>query len=43
MNMDREFTNFETEMNWRDRKRIQLLDTGDRKTIFAERMEEFRI
>jgi hypothetical protein len=43
MNVGKEFTNFETEMNWRDRKRIQLVDTDDRRTIFAERMEEFRI
>jgi len=29
MIMDREFTVFENDMNWRKRKRIQLLDTDD--------------
>jgi hypothetical protein len=29
MIMDREFTVFENDMNWRKRKRIQLLDSDD--------------
>jgi len=36
MNMEREFTNFETEMSWRNRKRLQLLDANDfRKATFT--------
>jgi len=36
MNMEREFTNFETEMSWRNRKRLQLLDENDfRKETFT--------
>jgi len=34
--MEREFTNFETEMIWRNRKRLQSLDENDfRKATFT--------
>jgi len=29
MNMDREFTVFENDMDWRKRKRLQLLEADD--------------
>jgi len=29
MNIDREFTVFENDMNWRKRKQLQLLDADD--------------
>jgi hypothetical protein len=29
MNIDREFTVFENDMNWRKRKHLQLLETDD--------------
>jgi hypothetical protein len=36
MNIDREFTVFEKEMNWRKRKRLQSFDADDfRKAIFT--------
>ena len=36
MNMDREFTVFENDMDWRKRKRLQLLEADDfRGAIFT--------
>ena len=36
MNMDREFTVFENDMDWRKRKRLQSLDADDfRRVIFT--------
>jgi len=36
MNMDREFTVFENDMDWRKQKRLQSLETDDfRKAIFT--------
>jgi len=36
MNMDREFTVFENNMNWGKRKRIQLIEADDfRRAIFT--------
>ena len=44
MDMDREFMVFENDIDWSYRKRFQSLDADDfRRTIFAERMEKFRI
>jgi hypothetical protein len=37
MNMDREFSNFEIEMNWRREKRFQSLNADDfRRARLAE-------
>ena len=36
MNIDREYTVFENDMDWRKRKRLQLLEEDDfRKAIFT--------
>jgi len=36
MNIDREFTVFENDMNWRKRKRLQSLEADDfRRAIFT--------
>jgi hypothetical protein len=36
MNIDREFSVFEDDMNWRKRKRIQLIEADDfRRAIFT--------
>jgi hypothetical protein len=37
MNIDREFTIFENDMDWRKRKRLQLLEADDfRKARFSK-------
>ncbi len=43
MNMDREFTIFESDMDARSRKRFQSMNADEWRTTFAERMEKFRI
>ena len=38
MNVEREFTVFENDMDWRKRKRLQLVEADEYRTIFAARM-----
>jgi hypothetical protein len=43
MNMEREFTIFEKDMNCQSRKRFQSMNADEWRTLFAERMEKFHI
>jgi len=40
MNMDREFTVFENNMDWRKRKRLQLLEADDFRGATFTRADE---
>jgi len=43
MNMEREFTVFENDMDYRKRKRFQSLNADEWRTFFTDRKEKFRI